>query len=266
MNALQAVSFCVTCHNRLWQLKQTLHHNLRVLEEGMEIILVDYHSTDGLSAWVWDHFADQIEGGKLVFFQVLNEVSWSAPIAKNLAHRLSGKDYLFNLDGDNFITSDDIKAIKRAMAERQPCHQWSGDRKDGSFGRIGLPRRLFAKLGGYDECLLPMGSQDFDLLWRLEAVKRAAVRLPPPQLTAVQNQHHHKIAAVNARQVDPKQYYLHMIKSNRAVASFKLNHMGPLRLGGYATFRGLLNGREIIFDGLNNRHKITQPRESVDAT
>ena len=256
MNPLQTISFCVTCHNRLWQLKQTLHHNLQVLEEGLEIVLVDYHSTDGLSAWVWENFANQIERGRLVFFQVLNEVSWSAPIAKYLAHRLSNKDYLFYLDGDYFIAGDDIRAIKCAVAERQPCHQWSGNIGDGSYGRIGLPRRLFAKLGGYDESLLPMGYQDADLLWRLKSVKRAAVRLPPPQLTAVQNQHQHKIAAVNARQIDPQQYYSYMNKSNSVVASFKLNYMGPLRLGGYATFRGLLNGREIIFDGLNNRHVV----------
>src|SRR5262249_19016949 len=65
-------------------------------------------------------------------------------------------------------------------------HGFSGVLVDGSFGRIGIAKRHFVALGGYDEEMLPMGSQDLDLIRRAEAYGLDYLRLPyrgPPALS-----------------------------------------------------------------------------------
>lgn len=110
----KSISFCSTCRNRLWQIRETLPRNLDAIREEHEIVLVDYGSTDGLSEWVWAHFQGAIDRGSLVFFEVRNEVRWNLARAKNLAHRLATGHYLFNLDADNFVTPSDVQAIEQA--------------------------------------------------------------------------------------------------------------------------------------------------------
>ena len=73
--AFKSISFCISCRNRLRQLSQTLPGNLDCLDEDVEISLVDYGSSDGLSDWVRSRFGHFIETGRLVFFEVLNPVS-----------------------------------------------------------------------------------------------------------------------------------------------------------------------------------------------
>ncbi len=53
------ISFCITCKNRLHQIRQTLPKNLednRRLQELVEFVLVDFGSTDGLRKWISDNF------------------------------------------------------------------------------------------------------------------------------------------------------------------------------------------------------------------
>lgn len=129
------------------------------MDDGHEIVLVDYGSSDGLSEWIWKNFTNDINSKKLIFFEVKNEVRWNIARAKNLAHRLASGSYLFNLDADNFITREDILEIQKVADLGFHCWQFSeGNRDDGSFGRIGLPAQLFKMIGGYDESFLPMGN------------------------------------------------------------------------------------------------------------
>jgi hypothetical protein len=131
-----------------------------------------------------------------VFFEVTSEVRWSSPRAKNLAHRVAGGSYLFNLDADNRIGPADVALVEQAAARGEAVHQWAGNWTDGSFGRIGLPRDLYHTLGGYDESMLPMAGQDMDLLRRIHGSGRTIVRLAPPAMPAVQNTFEHKMAEV----------------------------------------------------------------------
>lgn len=252
----RSISFCQTCRDRLWQIKDTLASNLAALDNSQEIVLVDYGSSDGLSAWIWGNFRQHIFDGRLVFFEVKNEVSWSSPKAKNLAHRLSRGDYLFNLDVDNFITPEDIALINNTRQTDLPCHQWTGVWGDGSYGRIGMPRNLFFGLGGYDESMLPMAGQDFDLVQRLAAANLPVVVLPPPAKPAVANSHAQKMAAISlpgrkGGEDNAKVRWERMNAINLETSRIRLAIEGPRRKGGFQTFRGLLNGRMIVIDGLN---------------
>jgi glycosyltransferase involved in cell wall biosynthesis len=259
------ISFCISCRNRLWQIQQTLADNLSALESDMEIVLVDYGSTDGLSEWVWQNFDGDIRAGKLTFFQVTNPVTWSSPKAKNLAHRLGQGSYLFNADADNFFTPTDCRLILDAARTGLPSHQWSGNYGDGSFGRIGLPKAMFLDLGGYDENLLPMGSQDKDLLTRLGVLDDRFFKLPPPLKPAIPNTPEEKMKELGtlSELSDPKLAYYFTNQTNNTLAYLKLQIEGPRRIGGFASFQGLLNGVTVVIDGFNNITR-TAPHFSSD--
>lgn len=254
------ISFCVTCRNRLWQLKETLAHNLGHLRDEHEISLVDYGSTDGLGEWVWSNFRSQIESGRLRFFEVTNPVHWSSPRAKNLAHRIAAGDYLFNLDADNWIVAQDVALVQKAAELGVPCHQTTRVEGrpvtaivgNGTYGRIGMPRELFMDLGGYDESMLPMGGQDFNLLERLRHLGLKIGHLPSPQKAPVQNTYEQKMAEVGgALEGDARSAFTELNKLNIAFARARTKHEGPRLLGGFASFRGRLNGKPVTIDGFN---------------
>lgn len=247
----KAVTFCVTCRNRLWQLKQTLGHNLSLLDEDLELTLVDYGSTDEISQWVWGNFKGFMDSGKLNFFEVKNPVSWHVGKAKNLAHRISNGEYLFSLDADNFITPSDVEKIRDVKRTNVMCHQWSGKPDDGSCGRIGYPREVFFSLGGYDEELLPMGFEDVDFLRRSKNMVDC-MKLSAPSMEAVKNTFEQSVSELTAASTDAKNFYKLMIGFNINLSKFKLSAEQVLsRNTGFTSYRGSLNGKSVIIDGFD---------------
>jgi len=251
-----SISFCVTCRNRLWQVKETLRANLKQIGDGHNICLVDFGSSDGLSEWIWSGFEKDIRDKRLTFFEVRNEVRWSMSRAKNLAHRMATGNYLFSLDADNWIVSEDIGQIEQAAEQGISCHQWSGSWADGSCGRLGVPRDLFLTLGGYDEALLPMGGEDLDLIQRILKAGGNLIRLSPPVILALDNTDEDRMSEVgklNASSTDSAQI---INNYNLSMSKIKLELEGPRRLGGYASFVGLLNGELVLIDGFNRVSRI----------
>jgi len=248
----KTISFCTTCKGRLYQLRDTLPGNLASLGPDEEIVLAGYDSRDGLAAWVWAHCADAIAAGRLRFFEVLDEAPWHVAKAKNLAHRLARGDYLFNLDADNFILPEDLARIRAARAEGLGCRQGPGALNDGTPGRIGAPRAVFHHIGGYDEGLLGMLVQDLDYIIRAEATGLRFRRLGAPARQPIQNDDTAKFGQlVSTRPVEAADKAA-IGQLNMALADARRKLHGPLRRQNFATFRGLLNGAEVILDGLGN--------------
>lgn len=250
----KSLSFCSTCRNRLWQLKETLLLNLNIIQDEHEIVLIDYGSSDGLSNWVWDNCQNYIEAKKLIFFEVKNEVRWNVSRAKNLAHRLAHGEYLFNLDADNFLTNKDIELIDKCRDQELISWQFTGDLMDGSFGRIGMPRRHFNEIGGYDETFLPMAGQDRDILKRLSLTHKV-VKLPPPSRSAIINSSRDKIKELIQADADEnhiKDIYPTMNLLNFNTSKFKLETEGAARVGGGFSYRGFLNGKSVTINGFND--------------
>ncbi|MEM9211505.1 MAG: glycosyltransferase, partial [Pseudomonadota bacterium] len=195
---MSGISFCVSIKNRLWQIEQTLAENIAALGSSDEICIADFGSDDGFLEWIWAHHAKQIDEGKLRLFEARNEIFWSSPIAKNLAHRMGTQDFLVNLDADNFITPKDVQSFKDCSTAGQPFQQWSGQYPDGSYGRIGLPRTTFLALRGYDDALLPMGGQDANLLNRLNQFGTPVKVIGAPEKLAIPNPRANKTDQIKA--------------------------------------------------------------------
>lgn len=245
------ISFCISCRNRLWQIKDTLAHNLNTVSNNHELVLVDYGSTDGLREWVWSNFKKEIASKQLIFFRVLKAPPWSSPKAKNLAHRLANGDYLFNLDCDNYITESDLMMIEKAAKLNLPVQQFAGDFDDGTYGRIGLPKILFYKLGGYDESLLPMGAQDTDILNRILQSGSKLGKIPNPNKMPITNSIQDKVSEVTNSSSDAEKTYEDMNRLNLTLSKFKNTHYGFERPNQFGSFYGFLNGELICIDGFN---------------
>lgn len=243
------ISYCCTCKGRLWQLRETLHINLQALAPDEEIVLIDYNSTDNLRDWVWAQFEEEIAAGRLTFFEVLEQAPWHVSKAKNLAHRLARGSYLFNLDADNFVMAGDRRLIRHAAEKGLCARQGTGNLTDGTPGRIGLPAKVFHAIGGYDEGLLGVQADDYDLIIRLVAAGHAFLRLPPPQKRPISNSKDEKLAEYSARGLPVEDLYTQVGQLNIALAHHKLKVEGFKRFQNTSTFRGRLNGNAVFFDG-----------------
>lgn len=180
------LSFCITCKNRFAQIAQTLGKNLDnnlVDREWIEFVLVDFASTDGLRKWVLDTFPEDLESGYLKYYHNEALEYWHASIAKNTAHWCASGDIVVNLDCDNFTGHFGGLFVLEFFRENPDIilHQYSGDWRSGSYGRIAVRREHFARIGGYDESFLPMARQDTDLMERLQRLGLTLVHQPDPR-------------------------------------------------------------------------------------
>lgn len=172
MISIPTLSFCTTCKNRFHQISRTLRKNLednRLHKDWVEFILVDFGSMDGLRDWVVNNFIDDLESGFLKYYYTEQLRNWHASIAKNTAHWCANNEIVVNLDCDNFTGYLGGQFVIKQFLNKTDiiCHQFSGNIKDGSFGRIAVLQKYFDYLGGYNESFEPMGFQDVDMLKRL---------------------------------------------------------------------------------------------------
>lgn len=177
MNApsIPSVSYCTLAKNRRWQLELTLEANLCYLQgHSAELVVLDWESTDGLRDWILKRFEPELHKGILKYRHCHSRASFNINIGKNFAHRLGTGRVLFNLDADNF--AEGTFSTLRDLSEDAVlgCKEFLR----GTYGRIGMYRTKFMSLGGYDECFLPVGHGDMDLLARAVASGLRYVNLP----------------------------------------------------------------------------------------
>ena len=172
---IPTLSFCITCKNRLYQIRQTLRKNLDdnlIYKDSVDFVLVDFGSSDGLKEWVASSFKEELESGYLKYYYTDALDGWHASIAKNTSHLMSNKEILVNLDCDNFTGIRGAAFVIRHFLENVNdivLHQFLDD-FNGSFGRISVKREHFLAIGGYNESLLPMGYEDVDFIERLKSI------------------------------------------------------------------------------------------------
>lgn len=187
MNQIPSLSFCITCMNRLYQIRDTLGQNLhdnRMFDFLVEFVLIDFGSTDGLRDWVYQNYLDDIKSGYLKYYYTEELKCWHASIAKNTAHLYANNDILVNLDCDNYTGHNGGKFIIKEFMKYNSdivLHQRSKDPSDGSYGRIGMRKDFFYQIGGYDESFEPMGHEDTNLFRRLQALGLMYILVPDPE-------------------------------------------------------------------------------------
>ncbi len=204
MNCIPKISFCITCKNRIHQIKKTLPRNLFdnfLFKDLIEFVVVDFGSNDGLSNWILNSFADELNSGYLSYYYTGELPFWHASVAKNTAHYLASNELLVNLDCDNYTGRFGGKYVIKKFIKHDFSiifHQFSQIYGDGTFGRIGLTKAFFEQLGGYDESFEPMGFQDADLILRAQQIGLTYIDGYQPQYSvAIVNSKKDKIKNCN---------------------------------------------------------------------
>ena len=166
------LSFCITCMNRIYQIKDTLRKNLNNninSKYKIEFILVDFGSKDGLKEYVLENFKDELDSEYLKFYYTDELKYWHSPIAKNTSHLLGNGKYVVNLDCDNFTGingADFLIDYYKNKGDNIIIHQSSNIFGSGTMGRISMTKQNFLKIGGYNQSLFPMSHQDGDIVNR----------------------------------------------------------------------------------------------------
>lgn len=273
---MKALSFCITCKNRLWQIKRTLPANLRDnrgLRSKIEFILIDFGSTDGLGAWVKKEFKLELKEGYLKYFFTEKLPHWHACIAKNTAHLFATGSIVVNLDCDNYTGKNGgLFLLNRFKAYNCPVvvHQFSGKFFDGSFGRIAVQREVFAAIGGYDEQFAPMGFQDLDLLARLSVMGVRYVNIKNRNFNkAIYNSKQEGIALCNS-----KMTFMEMNTSNRnlSLENFRRSRNPTRNNGAYGLSEDVFDAASmriapagtlpsLSYEELMRKHKLTPPSD-----
>ncbi len=169
------ISLCVSCMDRLHHLSETLPRNLADNQSypDLEIVLLDYSSSDGLEHWAKDHLREWIEAGRLVYFRTTDRAHFSRSHARNLAFRLATGDILCSVDADNFTGPGFAHYVNERFDRHEqiylrPDFDGAHVRLPDVFGRICVRKQDFLRIEGYDEQLVDYGYEDIDLCVRLE--------------------------------------------------------------------------------------------------
>ena len=166
------LTFCITCMNRIHQIKQTLRKNLDDNKNSgynINFVLVDFGSKDGLKEYIINNFEIDLKSEYLKFYYTDELKYWNSPIAKNTSHLLGNGKYLVNLDCDNFTGingADFLIDHYKNKGDNIIIHQSSNIFGSGTMGRISMTKENFLKIGGYNQSLFPMSHQDGDIVNR----------------------------------------------------------------------------------------------------
>lgn len=174
------ISFCTWVRD--WPpLRQALPINLALTAgRDVEFVIADIGSTPPVAEW-----PEVLHPRVRVQRADMPTLHFAA--AYNLSHRMAAGDILVALDGDNVIGP---AYCDRLLTEIQAdplviFHAWTGDWLDGTCGRLAMHRDLFARIGGYDEALGPIGHQDLDLRDRAQAAGGRIVTVNKPAVVGL---------------------------------------------------------------------------------
>jgi hypothetical protein len=260
----RGVSFCVLCKGRRSHLERTLRRNLDAIQgKDAEIVVVDYKSPDGLAEWISKEFQNEMASGLLRFCELQEMRLFSIPIGKNFAHRLATKEFLVNLDADNFVGDIWMGTQSVNGEEMLVCNEYGR----GTFGRIGLWRTHFEELNGYDESFEPAGRHDADLQERAQLLGLRKLHWPCSE-PALQ---HDKAATLsflgggtNGDWVEMERRNALLSKVNLEVGKSRANQDGMTSAAFRLNFREIIQlpGRRKIVFGLTNSNSGARHRFS----
>lgn len=163
------ISFCTTVSNRLWQLKETLAHNVIFTKVGeIEINIVAYNDTT-IKGYLEENYLEHLKDGRIVLVEINDDYKpkdgsgFACGYVKQFSHATANGKILFNLDADNFIDEFLINELKTLKESQILVLDPRTIKPDGRAGRIGIHKSSYLKVGGYRD---KGRSDDLDFCYR----------------------------------------------------------------------------------------------------
>lgn len=173
------LSYCTTCHNRLWQLQLTLPHNVQYLKSGeVELVIVAFND-DSVLPFLQSNYADYLNDCRIRVIEhrenklFADGSRWSCGYVKDIAHCQAMGKVLFNLDADNFIDDDLHHALLTLPPNTILITKQSEWLPDGRSGRIGCHKADYGKIRYRDKGRNDDG--DFMLRTYLAGIKKIQI-------------------------------------------------------------------------------------------
>lgn len=188
MNANPKIVFATTCKGRLQHLAQTLPRNLtdNLNYRNAKFVVLDYGDKTGLSDYIRRFHEQNIESGRLAYYDYPVDGQFHVSHAKNMAARcaiLEGADILVTLDADNYTGPGLARFIADAFSEPgikpglficpnfpliKSLPHGPGRPHRGYAGRLAIWAQDFIKMGGYNEHFDTWYGEDIDMIARLQ--------------------------------------------------------------------------------------------------
>lgn len=153
------ISYCIPVMNRLADLQETLAHNLSAaagFTDEIEFIVACFDEDDECEQWIRATFGEALTNGLLRFYRLPPLPFWHFSWAKNSFADLVTARYYSSLDGDNFLTHDEVACtleVVRDPQRRVLIHHFAGEWGDGTHGRITLPSSIYHNRPYLDEIM-----------------------------------------------------------------------------------------------------------------
>lgn len=185
------ISFCTTCMNRLFHLKETYPNNLSSAESyaDAEFVLLDYGGKDGLQTWLESELSAYLQSGRLKFIRAEGPHYWVAAHAKNIAHREATGEILCNLDADIMIPSGFCEFVAESFSSRNIVMSFASEDamgNNGCAGFVAARREHFYSVNGYDESInLGWGYDDLNYQFRVRMHNNLKLFTPPPIISCI---------------------------------------------------------------------------------
>lgn len=201
------VSFCTTCMNRLYHLRETYPRNLErsLTFPHAEFVLLDYGGTDGVEEWVKSELGEHLSSGRLKFYRTDEPRYWVAAHAKNIAHRRASGEILCNLDSDVSIPERFCEFVEESFSKNRrivmafKSEDAAGN--NGCAGFVAATREDFYSVNGYDESInLGWGYDDMNYQFRVRMQNGLELFTPPPVLSCIQ--HSNEVRTANCQLKD----------------------------------------------------------------
>ena len=246
------LTFVMALMNRKHQIEKTLIKNLEDNwedREDVEFVLMDVSSKDGFREWLQEQDLNKYtKSGYLRCFETDVIDTWHFSIGKNTAtHQAHGR-IVVTLDCDNFTGFRGGKfVIDHFEKNDYNCvmHQFDWNPKNGNFGRIAITKKKFDEIGGYDQSLLPMGYQDWDIIKRAEATGCKYINPVDAEYNqAIENEGGKELSMANQTENHKKLGWTEMNRINKLKCHHNLYRKKHIANNGYYGIRA--NIRRIL--------------------
>ncbi|MDO6434598.1 galactosyltransferase-related protein [Flavitalea sp. BT771] len=172
---MNKISICTVCMNRLKHLAKTLPVNIRenMHYPGIEFVLLDYNSKDGLSNWVRSNLSQYISSGILKYYKTTEPQYFDLSHSKNMALKLASGNIIGLVDADNYAGPAYVDWVNESFNQHGEKTITTTLMKDSipfrdQGGKLCFSNDAFRSVNGFDESMIVYGIEDVDLVNRLE--------------------------------------------------------------------------------------------------